>query len=151
MADNDQLLDKLGELLDTKLKAEREHNKRIIREEIAVEGKRLTGQQALAANHVDVSLNRIEDRIKDVEISNTRLEQGQAQTNTTLAQTSTSLAQIKTTVETLEAGQKDIRENMATKADIQNLDAKLVKKIQDHAERIEELEKIEGIPHPHKH
>ena len=47
-----------------------------------------------------------------------RLEQGQAQ--------------IKTVLETLEAGQKDIRETMATKADIQDLKAEVVRKIKQH-------------------
>lgn len=146
MADNDQLLEKIGNLLDTKLQAEREHNKRIIREEIAVESKRLTGQQALAANHVDVSLNRIENRIKDVEISNTRLEQGQAQANTTLGQ-------IKTAVETVKAGQDDIREQLdkkADKADIQDLKSEVMKKIKKHDDRLDALEEHTGASNPHK-
>src|SRR6266705_7134571 len=52
-----------------------------------------------------------------------RLEQGQAQ--------------IKTVLETLEAGQKDIRETMATKADIQDLKAKVVRKIKQHDKRVD--------------
>jgi len=65
-----------------------------------------------------------------------RLEQGQAQ--------------IKTVLETLEAGQKDIRETMATKADIQDLKAEVVKKIKQHDKRIDALEEKEGIPNPYK-
>lgn len=72
------------------------------------------------------------------------LEQGQAQTNNTVAQ-------IKTVVETLEAGQKDIREEMATKADMQDLDAKLVKKVNQHDKRLDALEEAEGISNPYKH
>jgi chromosome segregation ATPase len=65
-----------------------------------------------------------------------RLEQGQAQ--------------IKTVLETLEAGQKDIRETMATKADIQDLKAEVVKKLNQHDKRIDALEEKEGIPNPYK-
>ncbi len=65
-----------------------------------------------------------------------RLEQGQAQ--------------IKTVLETLEAGQKDIRETMATKADIQDLKAKVVRKIKQHDKRVDALEEKEGIPNPYK-
>ena len=63
-------------------------------------------------------------------------------------------AQIKTVVEALEAGQKDIREELAMKSDksdIQDLKAEVVKKIKDHETRIDELEKEVGLPHPHKH
>ena len=65
-----------------------------------------------------------------------RLEQGQAQ--------------IKTVLETLEAGQKDIRETMATKADIQDLKAEVVRKIKQHDKRVDALEEKEGIPNPYK-
>ena len=40
---------------------------------------------------------------------------------------------------------------MATKADVQDVKAEVVKKIKDRDERIEELEKEAGISHPHKH
>ena len=59
-------------------------------------------------------------------------------------------AQIKTVLETLEAGQKDIRETMATKADIQDLKAKVVRKIKQHDKRVDALEEKEGIPNPYK-
>ena len=59
-------------------------------------------------------------------------------------------AQIKTVLETLEAGQKDIRETMATKADIQDLKAEGVRKIKQHDKRIDALEEKEGIPNPYK-
>src|SRR6266487_7023411 len=65
-----------------------------------------------------------------------RLEQGQAQ--------------IKTVLETLEAGQKDIRETMATKADIQDLKAKVVRKIKQHDKRVDALEEKEGIHNTYK-
>lgn len=73
-------------------------------------------------------------------------------------------AQIKTGVEALAAGQEDIREHMATthdverleqgqrdvKATIQDGDAKIVKKVNRHEKRIEDLEKEAGLPNPHK-
>lgn len=62
-----------------------------------------------------------------------------------------SIEQIKTIVEATAAGQQELQETVATRADIQDLKATLTKKVKDNTERIEELEKIEGIPHPHKH
>ncbi len=73
-----------------------------------------------------------------------RVEQNQAQTNN-------SLAHITTAVEAIAAGQKELQETVATKADMQDLKATLTKKVNDHEERIEELEKNAGLPHPHKH
>ncbi|GAC1650009.1 MAG: hypothetical protein NVS4B12_19480 [Ktedonobacteraceae bacterium] len=58
-------------------------------------------------------------------------------------------AQIKTVVEALAAGQQDIREQMVTKADLQDIDAKLVKKVQSHERRINTVEDELNIPHPH--
>jgi archaellum component FlaC len=66
-------------------------------------------------------LERVENGLKDVEISNTRLEQGQAQTNT-------AIAQIKTVVE-------------ITEETVNNMDEGLKEVVQDHRERIERLEK----------
>lgn len=60
-------------------------------------------------------------------------------------------AQIKTVVEATAAGQAEIKETMATKADIIDLKASIMKKSRDHEDRISELEKERGIPHPHKH
>ena len=61
-----------------------------------------------------------------------RLEQGQARTNTVL--------------KVLEAGQNDIRENMATKADVQDSKAEQTKL----KRRIENLEEHTKTPNPHK-
>jgi len=73
-------------------------------------------------------------------------------------------AQIKTTVEVLAAGQQDIREHMAAKHDVERLekgqgdikatiqdgDAKLVKRVNSHEKRIDDLENEAGLPNPHK-
>ena len=61
-----------------------------------------------------------------------RLEQGQGRTHTVL--------------KVLEAGQNDIRENMATKADVQDIKAEQTKL----KRRIENLEEHTKTPNPHK-
>ncbi len=75
----------------------------------------------------------------------------QPQTTASLAQTNTVLGHTKTLVEAVAAGQKELQETVATRADILDVKAVVVKKIKDHEIRIEELEKDADIPHPHKH
>ena len=53
---------------------------------------------------------------------------------------------ISTAVEALAAGQQDIRANMATKADVQDIKADLVKQ----QRRIENVEENTKNPNPHK-
>lgn len=60
-------------------------------------------------------------------------------------------ARLETIVDALKAGQDDIGDTMATKADVHDLRVEVVSKIKDHTNRIEDLEKEIGIPHPHKH
>lgn len=60
--------------------------------------------------------------------------------------TNTSLAQVRTVLKVLEAGQNDIRENMATKADVQDSKAEQTKL----KRRIENLEEHTKTPNPHK-
>ncbi len=126
---DEQLLQKFGKMLDARFEAERDHTKQIIREEVAVEGKRISREQALTANSHEVTLNRIEGRVKDIEISNTRLEQGQAQTNTAL--------------EALAAGQKELQATVATKADVLSVGIKIDKM----KKRLDTLEEGAGITH----
>lgn len=85
------------------------------------------------------------------------LQAGQERIEKTQQQQGTAIAQIKTGVEALAAGQEDlqeqvktIRSEMATKADIQDVDAKLVKRVNSHEKRIDDLEKEAGLPNPHK-
>jgi hypothetical protein len=64
-----------------------------------------------------------------------------------------SQAQTNTALEALAAGQKDIRENMATKADIHRLEQKIDKvdkHVKSHESRIDNLEEEAGLPNPHK-
>ena len=62
-----------------------------------------------------------------------RVEQGQSRTNTVL--------------KVLEAGQNDIREHMATKADVQDIKAEQTKL----KRRIENVEESTKTPNPQKH
>jgi peptidoglycan hydrolase CwlO-like protein len=85
-----------------------------------------------ALENLQAGQERIEKDVKD-------LKQGQAQH--------------KTALEALAAGQQDIREHvhtmsgkMATKADVQDIKADLVK----YQRRIENVEESTGIPNPHK-
>ena len=69
------------------------------------------------------------------------------------AHTNNSLTHLTTAVEALAAGQKDIHDNMATKADIHRLEQKIDKvdkHVKSHESRIENLEENTGIPNPHK-
>ena len=81
------------------------------------------------------------------------LGKGQAQLMQGQAQTNYSLSHITTALETLQAGQDDIREKMATKADIHRLEQKIDKvdkHVKSHESRIENLEDHTGTPNPHK-
>jgi hypothetical protein len=64
-----------------------------------------------------------------------------------------SQAQTNTALEALAAGQKDIRDTMATKADIHRLEQKIDKvdkHVKSHESRIDNLEDEAGLPNPHK-
>ena|SRR5207247_3593823 len=128
----DELLVKFGKLLES----EREHTRKLVREEVEAEGKRLVRDQASKYISLDVSLHEVRDGLKGVEISNTRLEQGQKRLETSLAQTNTVVAQIKTVVET-------------TENTVNQMDEGLKEVVKDHRERIKRLEEVTDI-HSHK-
>ena len=123
MADNDQLLQQIGKLIDTKLEAEREHTRKLVREEIEVEGTETRGEFNMKFLSVQTSLIDVKGKLKDVAIANT--------------QTNTALEQNKTLLEALTAGQKEIQETMATKADVLTVGVK-VDKLRKRIEGIEE-------------
>ncbi len=75
-----------------------------------------------------------------------RLEQGQKEQGSVIVGLEQGVTQIKTMLKVLEAGQNDLRENMATKADVQDIKVELVK----HQRRIENLEENTSTPNPHK-
>jgi hypothetical protein len=60
------------------------------------------------------------------------------------------IAQVKTGVEALAAGQSEIKETIATKADVMDLGAKIDKVTKNHETRIRELEEDRGIHHRNK-
>ena len=81
------------------------------------------------------------------------VKQSQAQTTTKVDTLAAGQAQIITTLKVLEAGQEDIREKMATKADIHRLEQKIDKvdkHVKSHESRIDNLEDEAGLPNPHK-
>ena len=109
------------------LESEREHTRKMVREEIEAEGKRIVRDQASKYISLDVSLHEVRDRLKGVEISHTRLEQGQKRLETEVAQTKTTVASIKTVVET-------------TEETVNTMDEGLKEVVKNHRERIERLE-----------
>jgi translation initiation factor 2B subunit (eIF-2B alpha/beta/delta family) len=76
----------------------------------------------------------------------TPLQDGQERIEKTQYEQGTVIAQIKTALEALAAGQQDIKDTMATKADVQDIKADLVKQ----QRRIENLEEHTKTPNPHK-
>src|SRR6266487_1354306 len=113
MTDNDQLLHKIGNLIDQKLEP--------IKKDMATKS--------------------------DLQ----EVKQSQAQTNTKVDTLASGQAQIITTLKVLEAGQEDIREKMATKADIHRLEQKIDKvdkHVKSHESRIDNLEDETGLPNP---
>jgi hypothetical protein len=89
-------------------------------------------------------IQRVEKARRQISGTVNRLETGQAQTNASLAQNTTM-------VEAVLAGQEELQKTMAREATVLTGFAKLTGKVNDHEERITELEKEAGIPHPHKH
>jgi len=123
MAEYDQLLENIGKLLEV----EREQTRKLVREEMEAEGKRITRDQASKYLNLDVSLHEVRDAVKSVEISNSRLEQRMDGVEKGLAQTNKAVLQIKTVVET-------------TEETVNNMDAGLTEVVKDHRERIKQLE-----------
>ena len=60
------------------------------------------------------------------------------------------IAQVKTEVEALAAGQSEIKETIATKADVMDLGAKIDRVTKNHETRMRELEEDRGIHHRNK-
>ena len=56
-----------------------------------------------------------------------------------------------TMVEAVLAGQEELQKTAAKEATVVTGFSKLTNRVNDHEERITELEKEAGIPHPHKH
>ena len=79
------------------------------------------------------------------------LEEGQAQANKDIAILKNGQAHNTTMVEAVLEGQQELQKTAAREASVQDLKATLTRKVNDHEERITELEKDAGIPHPHKH
>ncbi len=59
--------------------------------------------------------------------------------------------QQKTMAEAVLAGQQELQKTAAREVTVMKFAERLTRKVNDHEERITELEKEAGIPHPHKH
>jgi uncharacterized phage infection (PIP) family protein YhgE len=94
----------------------------------------------------DELLEKINKRFDTLEQGQKRLEQGQKEQSSAIVRLEQGVTQIKTVLKVLEAGQNDLRENMATKADVQDIKVELVK----HQRRIENVEENTSTPNPHK-
>lgn len=127
MADNNDLLENFRKLLDARFEEERTHTRKMVREEVAVEGERTKRADAVSFVHSDERLDSIEDRIKGVEISNTRLDQRMDGVEKGLSQANTIIAKIKTVVE-------------ITEETVNTMDEGLKEVVKDHRERIKRLE-----------
>ena len=100
MADNDQLLEKLGNLIDEKIAP------------------------------IQKDLQEVKQDLQEV-----KQTQGAH----------------KTMVEAVLEGQQELQKTAAREASVMNLGARLTSKVNDHEQRITELEKEASLPHPHKH
>lgn len=87
----------------------------------------------------EVVRDEVQTEVEPLKQGQERLEQGQVG----LEQ---GQAQIRTVLKVLEAGQNDLRENMATKADVQDIKVDLLKQ----QRRIENLEEHTSTPNPQK-
>ncbi len=92
----------------------------------------------------------INKRLDGLEQGQKRLEQGQAQTDKRWSKLEDGQAHLITAVEAIAAGQAEIKETMATKADILTLGAKIKKKDKEQDDRLNALEEKEGLTNPHK-
>lgn len=94
----------------------------------------------------EVVRDEVKTEVEPLKQGQERLEQGQKEQSSAIVRLEQGVTQIKTVVKVLEAGQNDLRENMATKADVQDIKADLLKQ----QRRIENLEENTSTPNPHK-
>ena len=80
-----------------------------------------------------------------------KLEEGQAQTNKDIAMLKNGQAHNTTMLEAVLEGQQELQKTAARETSVQDVKTTLTRKVNDHEERITDLEKEAGIPHPHKH
>ncbi|SRR6266568_5106290 len=97
------------------------------------------------------ALEALQADVKDVKQGQKRLEERQAQTNKDIAILKNGQAHNTTMVEAVLAGQQELQKTAAREVTVMKVSERLTRKVNDHEERITELEKEAGIPHPHKH
>ena len=100
-----------------------------------------------ALEHLQADVNDLKHGQQQQGVTITRLEHGQEHLLEGQKRLEQSQARTNTVLKVLEAGQNDIRENMATKADVQDTKAEHTKL----KRRIENLEEQTKTPNPQKH
>jgi len=127
-------LEQIGKLIETKLEAQREHTKKVVREEVEAEGKITRGENSTNAMRLEARIIKVENRLKDVEVSNNRLGQGQQETD---AKIDTVSKEIK----------EAIHREAQTMADFFH---DTWEKMDSSEERVTRLEVHTGLTTPHK-
>jgi len=113
----------------------------------------LKALEALQADVKDVKQGqgRLEKNQQDMRQDITILKDGQVQTNKDIAVLKNGQAHNTTMLEAVLAGQQELQKTAAREVTVMKLADRLTRKVNDHEERITDLEKEAGIPHPHKH
>jgi predicted nucleic acid-binding Zn-ribbon protein len=112
----------------------------------------ITDEKILKAlENLQAGQARLENTVSIVQTDVKDVKHGQTQANERLSKLENGQAHLTTAVEAVKAGQDDIRDTMATQADVMDVGAKIDKITRNHERRIEELEHEAGLPNPHKH
>lgn len=107
--------------------------RKVIREEVEAEGKKLAREQSTTRVMLEGRLIKLDDRMKDLEISDSRIEKGQET--------------LELKIEAVhEFNQKAHAEIMDKLADSNEINGKQIK---DHENRIRQLEQDHEFPHSH--
>jgi hypothetical protein len=99
---------------------------------------------------LDQKLAPINKKLSNLETGQKNLETGQKNLETGLQDVKQSLAHTNTALEALSEGQREIRETMATKADVLDLGVKLNKNYTETKTRLKNLEEHTGTTDPTK-
>src|SRR2546422_5812843 len=92
------------------------------------------------------ALEALQTDVKDVKQGQGRLEKDLQDVKQTQGAHTTILGQHTTMLEAALAGQQELQKTAAREVTVMNLGARLTRKVNDHEERITELEKERDIP-----
>ena len=97
------------------------------------------------------ALETLQADVKDVKQGQRTLVKDLQDLKQTQGAHTTILGQHKTMLEAVLAGQQELQKTAAREVTVMKFAERLTRKVNDHEERITDLEKEAGIPHPHKH